>query len=91
VLKIAASGNYSSHSIAAWKRYANVRIVPIRLCANTKAEVRRLFRHSSTIAVLQNAVYGDPLITASLQRSRYDVGDVFAVETRGGQLTVYVY
>lgn len=74
-----------------WSRASNVQIVPIRLCPEARGQVAQIFNASGKIRQLQNAVAADALIVASLSRSRYDIGDVFAVEARGGSLTVYVY
>ncbi|MDP3315386.1 MAG: hypothetical protein Q8M47_04885 [Devosia sp.] len=51
----------------------------------------QIFRASGKIQQLQSAVAADALIVASLNRTRYDAGDVFAVKASGGSLTVYVY
>ena len=75
----------------AWARAANVQIVPIRLCPQARGQVAQIFRASGKIQQLQSAVAADALIVASLNRTRYDAGDVFAVKASGGSLTVYVY
>jgi hypothetical protein len=75
----------------AWQRAANVRVVPVRLCAQARAQVAQIFNASGKIQQLQRAAAGDMLITASLNRTRYDVDDVFAVQASGGNLVVYVY
>lgn len=88
VLQLASQASVNPRS---WNRAANVQIVPVRLCPQARGQVAQIFRASGKIQQLQSAVAADALIVASLNRSRYDIGDVFAVETRGGSLTVYVY
>jgi hypothetical protein len=88
VLQLASQGKVNP---ASWTRAANVRIVPIRLCPQARSQVAQIFRASGKIQQLQSAAAGDALIVASLSRSRHDVGDVFAIEASGGNLTVYVY
>lgn len=75
----------------AWRRAANVEIVPVKLCASTRAQVARILQTSSKINQLQGAASSDPLISASLDRTRYNSDDVFAVAASNGRLTVYVY
>jgi hypothetical protein len=74
-----------------WGRAANVQIVPIKLCPQARLQVAQIFNASSKILLLQSAAAQDALIVASLNRTRYDVNDVFAVQASGGSLTVYVY
>src|SRR5690606_20232669 len=91
ILKIAADGNYNSRAYAQWRRAANVQVVPVRVCPPTRRQLAQILRQSGKVNALQGAVAGDPLIMASLDRTRYGVGDVFAVDSSGGRLTVYVY
>lgn len=88
VLQLASQASLNPNT---WARAANVQIVPIRLCPQARAQVAQIFRASSKIQQLQGAAARDALITASLNRTSYDVDDVFAVEASGGRLTVYVY
>ena len=88
VLQIASQAQLNP---ASWARAANVQIVPIKLCPQARGQVAQIFNASDKIQRLQGAAARDALITASLSRTRYDVGDVFAVEATGGRLTVYVY
>lgn len=88
VLQLASQASVNPRS---WNSAANVQIVPIRLCPQARGQVAQIFRASGKIQQLQSAVAGDALIVASLNRTRYDINDVFAVEARGGSLTVYVY
>jgi hypothetical protein len=88
VLQLASQAAVNPRS---WSSAANVQIVPIRLCPEARGQVAQIFRASGKIQQLQSAVAADALIVASLNRSRHDIGDVFAVEARGGSLTVYVY
>ncbi|MDP1730321.1 MAG: hypothetical protein Q8L54_03905 [Devosia sp.] len=91
VLQLAASVRYDAQTLAAWRRAANVQVVPIRLCPAVRKQVAAILARSGVISNLQAAVASDALITASLNRTRYDVSDVFAVTRTGSQLTVYVF
>ena len=74
-----------------WRRAANVQIVPVKLCDATRREVAKVLGASGKVNQLQGAVSYDPLISASLERTRYRSDDVFAVASANGNLTVYVY
>ena len=91
LLQIAAAGKLSGAEIKAWMRAANVQVVPIKLCPAAKKQVAQILAKSKKINLLRRAVMSDALITASLGRTRYDAGDVIAVQRKGGQLVVYVY
>jgi len=91
LLQVAAAGKISGAEIKAWMRAANVQVVPIKLCPAAKKQVAALLAKSQKINLLRRAVMADALITASLGRTRYDAGDVVAVQRKGGQLVVYVY
>ncbi|WP_421759401.1 hypothetical protein [Devosia sp.] len=90
VLVLASQTSVTPGAIAAWQRSANVRIVPVKLCTATRAQVAQLLRSSEKVMMLRNAVDRDALISASLDRSSYRSSNVFAVDRSGGQLTVYV-
>ncbi|MDC9825887.1 hypothetical protein PRN20_19300 [Devosia sp. ZB163] len=91
LLQVAAAGKITEAEFRAWKRSANVQIVPVRLCPAAKKQVAEIFSHSRKINQLQRAVQADELLSASLGRTRYDAGDVAAVQRKAGQLVVYVY
>lgn len=91
VLQLATKAKLTRQTIAGWQRAANVRIVPVKLCPQARAQVAKIFKASKKINMLQHAVTADTLISASLGRSRHDAGDVFAVDRQGSELTVYVY
>lgn len=91
LLQVAARGKLSAAEIRAWQRSANVQIVPIKLCPQSKKQVGAILGKSQKINLLRRAVMGDNLIMASLSRTRYNAGDVVAVERKSGQLVVYVY
>lgn len=90
VLVLASQTSVTAGAIAAWQHSANVRIVPVKLCTATRAQVAQLLRSSEKVMMLRNAVDRDALISASLDRSSYRSSNVFAVDRSGGQLTVYV-
>lgn len=91
LLQVASAGKISAAEIKAWMRAANVQVVPIKLCPAAKKQVAQILAKSKKINLLRRAVMSDALITASLGRTRYDAGDVVAVQRKGGQLVVYVY
>jgi hypothetical protein len=88
VLQLAAQGKVNTRS---WARASNVQVVPVRLCPAARNQVAQIFGASSKVQQLQNAAASDALIAASLGRTKYDVNDVFAVQSSGGRLMVYVY
>lgn len=91
VLQVAAAGKITASEIKAWQRSANVQIVPIKLCPQARKQVAAIFAKSKKVNLLHRAVMSDALITASLNRTRYDAKDVVAVQRKGGQLVVYVF
>jgi len=91
LLQVAANGKITANEIKAWRKMANVKVVPIRLCPAAKKQVAAILGKSQKINLLRRAVMQDNLIVASLQRTSYDAGDVVAVQRAQGQLVVYVY
>ncbi len=91
LLQVAANGKVTAAEVKAWQRFANVQIVPIKLCPAAKSQVAKILVRSKKINLLQRAVLQDQLIMASLSRTRYDAGDVVAVQRQQEQLVVYVY
>jgi hypothetical protein len=91
ILQIAAAGQYGGSAVSSWQRATNVRIVPMRVCAATRQQLSNILSQSSKVNQLHGYVAGDALISASLSRGKYGVGNVFAVERAGPELTVYVY
>lgn len=89
--KVLQMASQAKLNTKAWGRAANVQIIPVKLCPQARSQVAQIFNASGKIQQLQNAAASDALIVASLNRTRYSAGDVFAVEARGGNLTVYVY
>ena len=68
-----------------------MQVVPVKLCAQARSQVAKIFRASGKINQLQSAAASDALISASLSRTRYDLNDIFAVQASAGRLMVYVY
>ena len=91
ILKIASDGKFSNRTAAQWRRFANVQIVPIRICAEARRQVAQILRQSGKVNALQDAAARDPLIAASLDRSNRSAGQVVAVAASRGNLTVFVY
>ena len=90
VLELATKAKFSRSSVADWQRASGVQIIPVKLCPSAKLQVVQIFNASGKIQSLHQAVSGDMLIMASLQRAGRDAGDVFAVQRNGSQLIVYV-
>lgn len=91
LLQVAANGKITAAEIKAWQRFANVQIIPIKLCPAAKKQVAQILARSQKVNLLQRAVMQDQLIMASLSRTKYDASDVVAVQRQKGQLVVYVY
>lgn len=89
-LELAAKTKFSRSSVADWQRATGVQIVPVKLCPAARMQVVQIFNASGKIQSLHQAVSGDMLIMASLQRAGRDADDVFAVQRKGSQLIVYV-
>jgi hypothetical protein len=90
VLELATKARFTRSSPADWRRASGVQIVPVKLCPAARLQVTQIFNASGKIQSLHQAVAGDMLIMASLQRAGRDAGDVFAVQRNGSQLIVYV-
>jgi hypothetical protein len=89
-LEIAANAKFGRSSPADWRRATGVQVIPVTLCPAARLQVTQIFNASGKIQSLHQAVAGDMLIMASLQRAGRDAGDVFAVQRNGSQLIVYV-
>jgi len=76
---------------SAWQRASNVAVQRVSLCPELASLIRAQLRGNGFGQALQSAVMSDSLISASLNRTNYDAGDVLAVRSSGSQLTVYVY
>lgn len=89
-LELAAKAKFGRSSPADWQRATGVQVVKVTLCPSARLQVTQIFNASGKIQSLHQAVAGDMLIMASLQRAGRDAGDVFAVQRNGSQLIVYV-
>lgn len=89
-LELAAKAKFSRSSVADWQRASGVQVVRVTLCPEARLQVTQIFNASGKIQGLHQAVAGDMLIMASLQRAGRDADDVFAVQRNGSQLIVYV-
>ena len=75
----------------AWQRASNVEIRRVDLCPEMQSWLAAALNNSGLGPSLRSAIHGDSLLSASLERSSYNSGRVFAVRQRGNQLTVFVY
>lgn len=91
VLAMASDGTVGRNAVSGWQRASNVQIRPMRMCPDADRQVHRVLDASDKMILLHSLVARDPLIMASLQRTRFDQDDVFAVERRGNMLLVYVF
>ena len=63
----------------------------MKVCSSTRRQISQVLGQSQKMRQMWGAVANDALIATSLNRSRHDATDVFAVTDTGGELTVYVY
>jgi hypothetical protein len=82
---------YDRHTLGKWRRAANVQVVPVRVCPQLRASLRREAATSGTMRLVQSMAAADPLVNASLGRARLSAGNVLAVDQARGMLTVFVY
>ena len=82
---------YSKRSFSSWQHAAGVQVVPVRVCAQIKAALNRAASSNASIGMLRGMAASDPLISASLSRTRHGAGDVLGVGQQNGMLTVYVF
>lgn len=74
-----------------WQRASNVSVRRVQICPELQTQLSAALASTGLGSSLQMAVRSDPLLSASLSRTRYDAGRVFAVQQQGNRLTVYVY
>lgn len=74
-----------------WQRASNVEIRRVELCPEMRSWLGAALTSSGLGSSLRSAIQNDSLLSASLDRSSYNAGRVFAVHQRGNQLTVFVY
>lgn len=91
IAQLLDSHSYDRRTLSAWRRAGNVQVVPVRLCPQLRASVSRAAAANSNVAMVQDLAAADPLVRASLDRTRYRAGNVLAVDQSRGLLTVYVY
>ncbi len=74
-----------------WSRASNVQIRPVAICPEQRSWLAAALASTNLGQGLRSAIASDALLAASLSRSSYSAERVFAVQHRGGQLTVFVY
>jgi hypothetical protein len=82
---------YSRQSFSSWSHAAGVQVVPVRVCPQIKGALSRAAASNASIGMMRGVAAADPLISASLNRTRHGVDDVLGVAQQNGMLTVYVY
>jgi len=74
-----------------WARYSNVEILPLRLCPQDRSAVASAINASPKANQMRRYVSSDPLLSVALQRRSYSASNVYAVDTSGRSLRLYVY
>ena len=82
---------YSQGSVAAWRNAGTVTLVPVRLCPEARVKVSQVTYGNANMALLRNGISGSPAISQKLSGTGLDADDVLAVDSKNGQLMVYVY
>lgn len=85
------SGHYSRSTLYRWRHAANVRVVPVKTCAALRRDIHSAVARNGNVQMVQQLAAADPLVSASLGRTRYGAGNVLGVGQSNGTLTVYVY
>lgn len=85
------SGHYNRYTLFRWRHASNVQVVPIRTCAALRRDIRIAAARNGNVQMVQQLAAADPLVSASLGRTRYGAGNVLGVGQANGMLTVYVY
>ena len=63
----------------------------MRLCPQVRASVNQAAASNASIGLMRGMAAADPLISASLNRARYNANRVLGVDQSRGTLTIYVY
>jgi hypothetical protein len=85
------SGHYSRRTLDQWHHAANIQVVPVKTCAALRRDIRNAIARNGNVQMVQQLAAADPLVSASLGRTRYSAGSVLGVAQANGTLTVYVY
>jgi hypothetical protein len=84
-------GHYNKHTLYRWRHAANIQVVPLKTCAALRRGIRKAVAQDGNIQMVQQLAAADPLVSASLERTRYRANNVLGVGESHGTLTVYVY
>lgn len=91
VAAVMQGGHYDKRTLYRWRHAANIQVVPLKTCAALRRDIRQAVARNGNLQMVQQLAAADPLVSASLGRTRYRAGDVLGVGQSGGTLTVYVY
>jgi hypothetical protein len=91
IAAIMQGGHYSRGTLSQWRHAANVQVVPIKMCAALRRDIHNVAARNGNMQMVQQLAAADPLVSASLDRTRYGAGNVLGVGQANGTLTVYVY
>lgn len=81
----------STRPDASWGRVSNVEIKPVAVCAAEARWLKQQLQDSLRGQQMYAAISSDNLIAASLDRTRFNASNVFAVQKNGNRLTVFVH
>lgn len=84
-------GLFQQTEIGSWNRASNIQIVPIKVCADMRRQVGNWLAGNGSYHRMVAAVASDSLISAALNRTRYQPGHVLGVQRQGPTLLVYVF
>jgi len=82
---------YDASMMGVWNRAGSVRLIPIRLCPQLRAQLARAAAGSGDIAFLRGVAAAFPAISSTLARGRYGANNVIGMDAAGGVLSVYVF
>jgi hypothetical protein len=91
IAAVMQSGHYSEHTLYRWRHAANIQVVPLKTCAAPRRGISKAVARNGNVQMVQQLAAADPLVSASLERTRYRADNVLGVGESGGTLTVYVY
>ncbi|WP_127142948.1 hypothetical protein [Pelagibacterium montanilacus] len=89
LLAAISQANYSRQTIAQWSSAANVQLIQVQHCPELEAQIRAAASANDRQSLLWG-ISNDPLIQASLDRSRVSPQSVVLVQSNGGALNVYL-
>lgn len=90
IAHLIARGTYSADVTARWQSADNVSLIPVKLCADARAQLEAAVTADPNMGAMRAAVAMNTKITSRIG-PQYQADDVLAVDQSGSDLTVYVY